>query len=162
MTISHWRVSGVLTFLAAALAFMLGLDINHAAALISGAFIAGIANGLLESLTLHRFPKAGQPIRNNGLWDVQALEFSISSSREAVGVRADFQLRRLVNSVLAARGIEPKKAGGAMGAMLRGNSGATVGTELFVAVLEELSAMLRSDGKDFSGSPSPHPTKDHP
>lgn len=162
MTVSHWRVAGVLTILAAALAFMLGLDINHAAALISSAFTMGIVNGLLESLTLHRFPKTGQPIRNNGLWDVQALEFSISSSRKEIGARADIQLRRLVTSVLAARGVEPKNTEGAMGTLVRGDSGSALGTERFEAVLEELSAMLHSDKKDPSGSQLPHPTKDQP
>jgi hypothetical protein len=103
---SAWAVTGVLVGLALVADWFFGLDGRHAVALVGAALAAGIANGLLEALDVLRptLPALPEPAR--GLGDIQALEFSLSSTEP--GTRAVLDVQAIATSVVAARPDAPR------------------------------------------------------
>ncbi|OUM39762.1 hypothetical protein [Arthrobacter sedimenti] len=103
---SAWAVTGVLVGLALVADWFFGLDGRHAVALVGAALAAGITNGLLEAVDVprHTLPALPEPVR--GLGDVQALEFSLSSTEP--GTRAVLEVHAIATSVAAARPDAPR------------------------------------------------------
>jgi hypothetical protein len=90
---SAWLITVVLVGLACVSAWFFGLDARHAVVLVGAAFAGGIANGLLDGVDLPRPVLAALPAPTRGLADVQALEFSLSSSEP--GSRAVLELHTI-------------------------------------------------------------------
>ncbi len=96
---SAWLITGVLVGLACVSAWFFGLDARHAVVVVGAAFAGGIANGLLDGVDLPRPVLAALPAPTRGLADVQALEFSLSSSEP--GARAVLELHTLGTALVA-------------------------------------------------------------
>lgn len=105
---SAWVITGVLVGLALCAGWFFGLDGRHAVVLAGAAFAAGVANGLLEAVDLPRaaLPALPEPVR--GLADVQALEFSLSSTDP--GTRAVLEVHALAVAVAAAHPDAPRSS----------------------------------------------------
>ncbi|GAB3532577.1 hypothetical protein GCM10027403_05140 [Arthrobacter tecti] len=166
MTAGQWRVTALLTVLAAGFAIFLSLDFGHAAVLVTAAFVGGVVNGMLDNLDADRLPALSTPPRSKGLADVQALEFSLSGARAGVGVRAVNQLADIASAAFDARGIEHRTVKGPLGTVLGShhlNDSATpVDTRTFDAGMDQLEQILRQDPQQVPGHrPAPQPEKDH-
>ncbi|RJT82159.1 hypothetical protein D6T63_05385 [Arthrobacter cheniae] len=97
---SAWAITVVLVLLALVAGWFFGLDARHAVALAGAAFAAGIANGLLEAVDVPRATLAPLPEPVRGLSDLQALEFSLSSTEP--GTRAVREVHALALAVTTA------------------------------------------------------------
>ena len=103
-----WLITGALVLLALLSAWFFGLDGRHAVILVGAALAAGVANGLLDAVHLPRAALPAVPDVPRGLGDLQALEFSLSSTEP--GTRALRELQTVAGALVAARPGVPRSA----------------------------------------------------